>query len=331
MLRFSFNFMPVGVPKVAFLIPDDEEATWVDLNRLHLERALFLGAKLDWELANTILSLMVYLTRADKTWEQFLFINCPGGWVVCGLAIFDMIRGVPPYVHTISIGRAYSMGSLVLSAGEFSERLAFPHRVLLHQPLSSYLEGSMLTPDTDEVLSLRETVIRLYSQRTGQFSWVVAFDLERDEFLTPTEAKIHGIVDAVGVDLGGLRLGQRRRQKEMEERETEERETEERETEERETEEREPEESEMEERETEERETEEREPEEMEMEEREMEEREMEEMEMEEMEMEEMEMEEMEMEEREMEERENMFLEVFPFELLKPFEYPKELELTRIC
>uniref|UniRef100_UPI0030FED78B clp protease proteolytic subunit n=1 Tax=Dactylicapnos schneideri TaxID=3134978 RepID=UPI0030FED78B len=298
--------MPVGVPKVAFLIPEDEEATWVDLyNRLHLERALFLGAKLEWELANNILSLMVYLTRADKTWEQFLFINCPGGWVVCGLAIFDMIRGVPPYVHTIGIGRAYSMGSLVLSAGEFSERLAFPHgRVLLHQPLSSYLEGHMLTPDTDEVLSLRETVIRLYSQRTGQLSWVIAFDLDRDEFLTPTEAKIHGIVDLVGVDLGGLRLGQRR-QKETEERETEEWETEEWETEEWETEERE----------TEERETEEREPEERETEEREPEEREPEERETEEWEPEEWKPEEWKPEEWETEEWEktkNLYFEVFP-------------------
>uniref|UniRef100_UPI0030FE8693 clp protease proteolytic subunit n=1 Tax=Dactylicapnos torulosa TaxID=367483 RepID=UPI0030FE8693 len=203
--------MPVGIPRVPFLIPDDEEATWVDVyNRLYRERSLFLGTKIDWESTNLLLSIMVFLSRQDCTWEQFLFLNCPGGWVVCGLAIFDMIRSVPPDVHTISIGKAYSMGSLVLSAGEFTERIAFPHgKVLLHQPMSSYFEGEELSKDSKEVQRIRKTVIRLYRQRTGQFPWVIAHDLERDSFLTPTEAKNHGIVDLVGVDLARLRLGQR--------------------------------------------------------------------------------------------------------------------------
>ena len=119
------QFFEPYAPKSACMVP--KGSNFVLINRLHRERCLFLGQKLDFEITNTLLGLMVYLSREDKTWDQFLFINCTGGWVLCGIALFDMMRTVPPYVHTIGIGKAYSMGSLVLSGGEISERLAFPH------------------------------------------------------------------------------------------------------------------------------------------------------------------------------------------------------------
>nr|YP_010154011.1 clp protease proteolytic subunit [Corydalis adunca]QQW51844.1 clp protease proteolytic subunit [Corydalis adunca] len=195
--------MPVGIPKVPFLIPGDEEETWVDLyNRLHRERCLFLGQKMDFEITNTILGLLVFLSKEDKNREHSLLINCPGGWVFCGIALFDMIRFVPPHVNTIGAGKAYSMGSLVLTGGEISQRVALPHaKVLVHQPTSSYLGDTLgeLYTDGDEFQSLRDTVIRLYRQRTGQPEWVIVRDLERDSFMTPTEAKIHGIIDLVAL------------------------------------------------------------------------------------------------------------------------------------
>nr|YP_010466029.1 ATP-dependent Clp protease proteolytic subunit [Corydalis temulifolia]QOD41541.1 ATP-dependent Clp protease proteolytic subunit [Corydalis temulifolia] len=197
--------MPVGIPKVPFLIPKDEAATWVDIyNRLHRERCLFLCQPLDFEITNNLVGLLVFLTREDMTRNQFLFIHCRGGWVLCGMGLFDMMRGVPPYVFTLSIGLAYSMGSLVLTGGEKGERIAFPHgRVMMHQPISSYIgpEIGEVYGEGDEFLTIRNHVIHLYTQTTGHTFAVIYRDIHRDGFMSPKEAKDHGIVDAVGLDM----------------------------------------------------------------------------------------------------------------------------------
>ena len=120
--------MPIGVPKVPYRIPGDEEATWVDLyNVMYRERTLFLGQEIRCEVTNHITGLMVYLSIEDDTRDLYLFINSPGGWVIPGIAIYDTMQFVPPDVHTICMGLAASMGSFILVGGEITKRLAFPH------------------------------------------------------------------------------------------------------------------------------------------------------------------------------------------------------------
>nr|YP_010154091.1 ATP-dependent Clp protease proteolytic subunit [Corydalis davidii]QQW51924.1 ATP-dependent Clp protease proteolytic subunit [Corydalis davidii] len=195
--------MPVGLPKVPFLIleAEDEEASWVDIyNRLHRQRSLFLFQSLDYQITATLLGLMVFLTREDKTRDHWVFINSRGGLVLCGLALFDMIRKAPPYTYTMSLGAAHSMGSLVLSAGEFGERIASPLvRVMLHQPNCGFLEPDReVHLDGDEVKSLRDLVTKCYAQRTGK-SWTTVFaDMQMDYLMSARQAKIHGLVDVVG-------------------------------------------------------------------------------------------------------------------------------------
>ena len=126
-LLFLF-FMPVGVPKVPYLMPGDDEASWVDLyHRLYEERLLFLGQEVNSEIANQLVGLMVYLSLEDKTKDLYLFINSPGGGVISGIAIFDIMQVVEAEVQTVCVGLAASMGSLLLVGGEITKRLAFPH------------------------------------------------------------------------------------------------------------------------------------------------------------------------------------------------------------
>ena len=106
------------VPKGYNLIP---------INRLYWERLLFLGSGIDDELANLIAGLMIYLGIADPTWDIFLFINSPGGFVVPGVLIFDTMQWVSPVVHTICLGVAASMGAFILVGGEITQRVALPH------------------------------------------------------------------------------------------------------------------------------------------------------------------------------------------------------------
>nr|AZQ08650.1 clp protease proteolytic subunit [Sarcandra glabra] len=198
--------MPIGVPKVPFRSPGEEDAVWVDVYRLHRERLLFLGQEVDSEISNQLVGLMVYLSIEDDTRDLYLFINSPGGWVIPGLAIYDTMQFVPPDVHTICMGLAASMGSFILVGGEITKRLAFPHaRVMIHQPASSFYEAQAgeFILEAEELLKLRETLTRVYAQRTGNLLWIVSEDMERDVFMSATEAQAHGIVDLVAVENTG--------------------------------------------------------------------------------------------------------------------------------
>nr|YP_010518771.1 clpP-like protease [Smilax weniae]UXO94385.1 clpP-like protease [Smilax weniae] len=195
--------MPIGVPKVPFRNPGEEDAVWVDVNRLHRERLLFLGQEVDSEISNQLVGLMVYLSIEDNTRDFYLFINSPGGWVIPGIAIYDTMQFVPPDVHTICMGLAASMGSFILVGGEITKRIAFPHaRVMIHQPASSFYEAQAgeFILEAEELLKLRETITKVYVQRTGNPLWVVSEDMERDVFMSATEAQSHGIVDLVAVE-----------------------------------------------------------------------------------------------------------------------------------
>nr|YP_010040443.1 clp protease proteolytic subunit [Sedum emarginatum]QOZ39825.1 clp protease proteolytic subunit [Sedum emarginatum] len=195
--------MPIGVPKVPFRSPGEEDASWVDINRLYRERLLFLGQEVDNELSNQLIGLMVYLTIEDRNRELYVFINSPGGWVIPGIAVYDTMQFVPPDVHTICMGLAASMGSFVLVGGEITKRLAFPHaRVMIHQPASSFYESQTgeFVLEAEELLNLRETITMVYVQRTGKSFWVISEDMERDVFMSATEAQAHGIVDLVAVE-----------------------------------------------------------------------------------------------------------------------------------
>uniref|UniRef100_A0A251TKS8 ATP-dependent Clp protease proteolytic subunit n=1 Tax=Helianthus annuus TaxID=4232 RepID=A0A251TKS8_HELAN len=178
--------MPIGVPKVPFRSPGEEDASWVDS-----------------EISNQLIGLMIYLSIEDDTQDLYLFINSPGGWVIPGVALYDTMQFVQPDVHTICMGSAASMGSFILVGGEITKRLAFPHAwVMIHQPAGSFSEvatGEFIL-EVGELLKLRETLTRVYVQRTGKPVWVVSEDMERDVFMSATEAQAYGIVDLVAVE-----------------------------------------------------------------------------------------------------------------------------------
>lgn len=96
-------------------------------NGLYRRRILFLGQELDGEISNQILGLITFLNIEDNTKDQYLLINSPGGSIVYGLAIYDLMQSVKPDVHTISLGVVASMASFLLVGGTITKRVAYPH------------------------------------------------------------------------------------------------------------------------------------------------------------------------------------------------------------
>nr|YP_009109948.1 clp protease proteolytic subunit [Trifolium strictum]AIJ28414.1 clp protease proteolytic subunit [Trifolium strictum] len=193
--------MPVGIPKVAFQVPGDDDASWIDLyNRLYHERVLFLGQEINYEISNQLVGLMVYLSLEDKTKDLYLFINSPGGEVIPGMAIFDIMQAVESEVQTVCVGLAASMGSLLLVGGEITKRLAFPHaRVMIHQPASSFFEAQTgeCWLEADEILEIWDSIARIYARRTSLPLSQIFKDMARDNFMSAEEAQSYGIVDMV--------------------------------------------------------------------------------------------------------------------------------------
>nr|QJQ75265.1 clp protease proteolytic subunit [Glycyrrhiza astragalina]QJQ75341.1 clp protease proteolytic subunit [Glycyrrhiza astragalina]QJQ75411.1 clp protease proteolytic subunit [Glycyrrhiza astragalina]QJQ75487.1 clp protease proteolytic subunit [Glycyrrhiza astragalina] len=197
--------MPIGVPKVPYLVPGDDEASWIDLyNRLYQERLLFLGQEINSEISNQLVGLMIFLSLEDKNKDLYLLINSPGGEVISGMGIFDTMQLIEAEVQTICVGLAASMGSLLLVGGEITKRLAFPRaRVMIHQPASSFFEGQTVecVLEADELLKMRKTLTMIYAQRTGKPFWQIYKDMERDLYMSAEEAQAYGIIDMVADSL----------------------------------------------------------------------------------------------------------------------------------
>ncbi|CAF2058836.1 unnamed protein product [Brassica napus] len=139
---------------------------------------------------------MIYLSIEKDTKDLYLFINSPGGWVISGMAIYDTMQFVRPDVQTICMGLTVSIASFILK-----KLFYYIIRVMIHQPASSFYEAQTgeVILEAEELLKLRETITRVYVQRTGKPIWVVSEDMERDVFMSATEAQAHGIVDLVAV------------------------------------------------------------------------------------------------------------------------------------
>ena len=195
--------MPIGVPKVPFRMPGEPTAQWVDLfNRLSRERILFLCSELKDELANQLIGIMLFLNAEESDKGLYLYINSPGGSIICGIGVYDCMNFVEAEVSTICVGTAASVASFVLAGGTIGKRLAFPNsRIMIHQPEGgSRGQASDILFESSEVDKIRERVAKTYAQITGQSLTQIVTDLDRDQYLSPNQAKDYGIVDQVTIE-----------------------------------------------------------------------------------------------------------------------------------
>jgi len=168
-------------------------------SRLLRERIVFLVGPVNDQTANLVCAQLLFLESENPDKDIFLYINSPGGSVSAGLAIFDTMNFIKPDVSTLCMGLAASMGSFLLMAGAKGKRIALPNsRVMLHQP-SGGAQGQATDIEIHarEILKTREQLNRIYAERTGQTLERITADMERDFFLSPSEAKEYGLIDQV--------------------------------------------------------------------------------------------------------------------------------------
>lgn len=168
-------------------------------SRLLKDRIIMLGSQIDDNVANSIVSQLLFLQAQDSEKDIYLYINSPGGSVTAGFAIYDTIQHIKPDVQTICIGMAASMGSFLLAAGAKGKCFALPNaEVMIHQPLGGAQgQATEIEIAANHILKTREKLNRILAERTGQSIEKIQQDTDRDNFLTAEEAKEYGLIDEV--------------------------------------------------------------------------------------------------------------------------------------
>ena len=168
-------------------------------SRLLKDRIIMLGSGIDDNVANSIVSQLLFLEAEDPDKDISIYINSPGGSITAGMAIYDTIQYIKPSVSTICIGMAASMGAFLLAAGEKGKRYALPNsEVMIHQPLGG-AQGQATEIDiaAKRILFLRDKLNKILSDRSGQPLDVIEHDTERDNFMTADRALEYGLIDKI--------------------------------------------------------------------------------------------------------------------------------------
>merc|ERR1712070_494980 len=150
-------------------------------------------------MGNQIIGVMLYLDSEDSTKLIYLYINCPGGSVIAGLALFDTMNHIKSKVVTINVGLAASMASFLMAAGAKGKRLALPNsRIMIHQPMGGAQgQAEDIKVEAAQIMRIRDNLVKMYSMMTGQTTEQITFDLDRDNFMSAQQAMEYGLVDKV--------------------------------------------------------------------------------------------------------------------------------------
>ena len=168
-------------------------------SRLLKERIIFLVGPVNDHMASLISAQLLFLESENPEKEIFLYINSPGGVVSDGLAIYDTMQFIQSPVSTLCFGLAASMGSFLLAAGENGKRFALPNsRIMVHQPSAGFRgQASDIEIHAKEILDQKANLNQLYAKHTGQPVENIEEALERDNFMSPDDAKKFGIIDDI--------------------------------------------------------------------------------------------------------------------------------------
>jgi ATP-dependent Clp protease protease subunit len=188
----------LNIPFVVESTPRGERSYDI-YSRLLKDRIIFLGTAINDQVANAVIAQLLFLESEDPEKEVFIYINSPGGSVTAGLGIYDIMQYIKCPVSTYCTGMAASMGSLLLCGGSKGKRYALPNsRIMIHQPLGGVQgQASDIERHAKEILRTKRQLMEIYSRHTGKPWEQVEKDCDRDNFMTPQEAKEYGLIDEI--------------------------------------------------------------------------------------------------------------------------------------
>jgi ATP-dependent Clp protease protease subunit len=168
-------------------------------SRLLKDRIIILGSGVNDQVANSIVSQLLFLEKENPKKDIIMYIQSPGGHVTAGLAIYDTMQLIKPDVVTVCMGMAASMGAVLLCGGAKGKRYCLPNsEVMIHQPLGG-TEGqaSDISIHANHILKTKDRLNGIIAKHTGKKIKDVEKDTDRDNFLDAEAAVEYGLVDMV--------------------------------------------------------------------------------------------------------------------------------------
>ena len=168
-------------------------------SRLLKERIIFINGPIHDGMSHLVVAQLLQLEAENPNKEISIYINSPGGVVTSGLSIYDTMQYIRPKCSTLVIGQAASMGSVLLAGGEKGMRFSLPNsRIMVHQPSGGYQgQASDIMIHAAETQKLKDRLYDIYVKHTGQSKKAIERALDRDNFMSPEEAKEWGHIDEI--------------------------------------------------------------------------------------------------------------------------------------
>lgn len=167
-------------------------------SKLLKERIVFLSGEITDEVANLIVSELLYLNSLGND-DIYLYINSPGGSVTAGMAIYDTMNFIKADVVTICVGMCASMGAFLLSSGCKGKRMSLKNgEVMIHQPLGGVKgQASDIQIHADRIIKMKKKLNSILASNTSKDISVIEKDTERDNYMDAKEALEYGIIDKI--------------------------------------------------------------------------------------------------------------------------------------
>ncbi len=193
------NIQPANVIPMVIESGAKGERAYDIYSLLLKERIIMLGMPINDQVANITIAQLLFLEREDPDKDIQLYIQCPGGVIAAGLAIYDTMQLIRPDVSTICIGMAASMGTILLCAGTKGKRFALPNATIhLHQAVGGAQgQATDIEIAAREIMRLQDIIRGILVQHTGQTMEKIVHDTDRDFYLNPQQAVEYGIVDEI--------------------------------------------------------------------------------------------------------------------------------------
>lgn len=189
------------MPYIPFVLEQTSrgERSYDIFSRLLKDGIVFIGEPITDQLANLVISQLLFLEAEDPERDTNIYINSPGGSVTAGMAIYDTMNLVKQDICTICVGQAASMGAFLLAGGKKGKRYALPNsRILIHQPMGGASgQASDIEIHAKEILRMKDQLNQMLADNTGQPLKRIQKDTDRDYIMSASEALEYGLIDKI--------------------------------------------------------------------------------------------------------------------------------------
>ncbi|MDR1026676.1 MAG: ATP-dependent Clp endopeptidase proteolytic subunit ClpP [Lactobacillus sp.] len=191
---FNSTLVPMVIEQTA-----KGERSYDIYSRLLKERIIFLTGEVEDNMSSLVCAQLLFLESENPKKDIYMYINSPGGVVTSGMAMYDTMQYINCEVNTMCLGQACSMGSLLLTGGAKGKRFALPNsRIMIHQPSGGFRgQATDIEIHAKEILGMKKRLNEIYAHHTGKKVDVIKEAMERDNFMSPEEAKKFGLIDEI--------------------------------------------------------------------------------------------------------------------------------------